>query len=133
MNTYSGNIKIECDENCGNSPKKRLLKEFSIAFVKNETDFCIDYMTDDVIWNIVGKELIRGKDDFENALIQMKNREVQQICIQNIITHGNTGSVNGTLLLTNKEKIAFCDVYNFNGFGKNSKIKEITSYVIKTV
>lgn len=132
MNNHSQNIKVECAENCGNSPKKMLLKDLSIAFAKNEIDFCMDWMTDDVVWDIIGDKLIRGKGDFEKALNQMKDREVQQLSIQNIITHGNTGSVNGTLVLKDKRSVAFCDVYNFRGFGKNSKIKAITSYVIKT-
>ena len=132
MNNHSQNIKVECAENCGNSPKKMLLKDLSIAFAKNEISFCMDWMTDDVVWEIVGDKLIRGKDDFEKALHQMKNCKVQQFRIQNIITHGNTGSLNGTLILHDKHRVAFCDVYNFRGFGKNSKIKAITSYVIKT-
>lgn len=132
METHSENIKIECAENCGNSPKKKLLRDLSIAFVKNEIEFCMDWMTDDVVWEIIGDKLIRGKGDFEKALHQMKNCKVQQLRIQNIITHGNTGSVNGTLILNDKESVAFCDVYNFRGFGKNSKIKAITSYIIKT-
>lgn len=109
-----------------------LLRDLSIAFVKNEINFCLDWMTDDVVWEIIGDKLIQGKGDFEKALHQLKDREVQQLRIQNIITHGNTGSVNGTLKLNDKQNIAFCDVYNFRGFGKNSKIKAITSYVIKT-
>ena len=131
--THSEKIKVECAENCGNSPKKELLKELSIAFAANDIDFCMNWMTDDVVWDIIGNKRIQGKVAFENELDQMKkDREVQQIRIENIITHGNTGSVNGTLILDDKQSVAFCDVYNFRGFGKNSKIKFITSYVIKT-
>lgn len=130
MNAHAENIKIECAENCGNSPKKKLLKDLSIAFAKNEISFCMDWMTDDVLWEIIGQQVIKGKGDFEKALNQMKDRQVRQLLIHNIITHGNTGSVNGTLILHDKQSIAFCDVYRFRGFGKNSKIKAITSYVI---
>src|SRR5690625_5890914 len=107
METHSENIKIECAENCGNSPKKELLRDLSIAFVKNEIELCMDWMTDDVVWEIIGDKLIRGKGDFEKTLHQMNNRKVQQIRIQNIITHGNTGSVNGTLIINDKESVAF--------------------------
>lgn len=50
-----------CAENCGNSPKKELLRDLSIAFVKNEIEFCMDWMTDDVVWEIIGDKLIQGK------------------------------------------------------------------------
>ena len=130
MNTHSDKIKIVCAENCGNSPKKELLRDLTIAFAKNEMDYCIDCVTDDIVWDIIGQKTIRGKSDFEKALNQMKDRAVQEIHIQNIITHGNTGSVNGALTLSDKQLVAFCNVYNFRGFGKNSKIRTITSYII---
>ena len=123
-------MKIECAEDCGNSPKKKLLKELSIAFANNDIDFCVNCVTDDVVWDIVGDRLIQGKDLFEQALRQLKDRKVEQLRILNIITHGNVGSVNGTIVLSDLQHLAFCDVYNFRGFGKNSKIKTITSYVI---
>lgn len=130
MNIDSGKLKVECAENCRNSPKKQLLKELTIAFAKNDTGFCIDCMNDNVVWDIIGDKQIRGIRDFEEILKDMKNREVHELRIYNIITHGNTGSVNGTLILKNDQQVDFCDVYNFSGFGKNSKIKFITSYVI---
>ncbi|WP_071394265.1 nuclear transport factor 2-like protein [Bacillus tuaregi] len=129
----SENIRVECAENCGNSPKKQMLKELSIAFVKKEIDFCLNCMSDDVIWNIIGDRLNQGKGDYEKALWKMGNREVQELHIHNIITHGNVGSVNSTLILDDERRIERCDVYNFGGFGKNSKIKKITSYVIEIV
>lgn len=132
MDTHLENIKIECAENCRNSPRKELLKDLSISFVKKEIGFCMDWVTDDVVWELIGDKQIQGKNDFEKALHQIKNTEIQQLCIRNIITHGNAGSVNGTLILNNKQSIAFCDVYNFRGFSKNSKVKAITSYIIKT-
>jgi hypothetical protein len=130
MNNQPEKLQIFCAEDCGNSPKKALLRDISIAFAKNEISFCLDWMIDNIEWDIVGDQLIHGKDNVEKVLIRMK-RNVQQLHIHNIITHGNTGSVNGTLILMDQHTIEFCDVYNFAGFGKNAKIKKITSYVIK--
>ncbi len=130
MHSHQENIKIECEENCGNSPKKLLLKDVSIALVKNEIDFCMEWMKEEVVWDIIGDQLIQGKENVEKALNEMKDQEVQELRIHNIITHGNTGSVNGMLVRKDKENIAFCDVYNFAGFGKKAKIQKITSYVI---
>lgn len=128
--TQSNHLIVECAENCGNSPKKELLKSLSIAFAKNEIDSCIDCMRDDVVWNIIGDQQIQGIDRFEEALHQRKYRKVEKLQIHNIITHGNSGSVNGALMLKGDQRIDFCDVYNFAGFGKNAKIKTITSYLI---
>ncbi len=92
----------------------------------------MDFMKDDVVWDIIGDKLIRGKSAVEKAMKEMNDKNVQQLTIHNIITHGNSGSVNGTLILKDEQKFAFCDVYKFAGFGKNSKINAITTYVIKT-
>lgn len=132
MGTNFVNLIVECAEDCGNAPKKNVLKELNVAFAKHEIEFILDWVTDDVVWEIVGDQLIHGKDDVEKVLLEMKDYEVQRLSIHNIITHGNTASLNGTLLLSDQQKIDFCDVYNFRGFGKKAKIKSITSYVIKT-
>ncbi|GAB7057639.1 hypothetical protein [Paenibacillus sp. Pae15] len=76
--------------------KKELLRDLSIAFAKYEVDFCTAWVTDDIVWEVIGVHIKRGKADFEKALNHMKDRKVQQLHIHNIITHGNTGSVNGT-------------------------------------
>lgn len=130
MMMYSHEIHIECEENCGNSPKKLLLRDLSIAFAKNEIDFWLEWMQDEVVWDIIGDRLIQGKENVEKALKEMKDSTVQELRIHNIITHGNTASLNGMLVRKEKENIAFCDVYHFAGFGKKAKIKKITSYVI---
>lgn len=133
-NTYAdyGDLKIICAEDCGNAPKKNLLKELSIAFAKNDIGFISEVMSDHVCWDIIGYKVIQGKNNVVETLEQMKDRKVTEIQIRNIITHGRTAAVNGTLKSADMKEIAFCDVYLFTGAGKKSKIKEITSYVIET-
>lgn len=103
-----------------------------MAFAKNNIDFLTEAITNNIHWNIIGDKSIQGKDHFVEVLEQRKNSTVTEVHITNIITHGNTGAVNGTLIFENQQEYAFCDVYTFNSAGKNSNIKEITSYVIKT-
>ncbi|SEB61216.1 DNA-binding protein [Paenibacillus sp. GP183] len=126
-----GDLKIISAEDCGNAPKKELLREFNIAFAKNDIGFIIENITDNVLWNIVGDKRIEGKDTFADTLKQMRNSTAIELYISNIITHGNTGSANGILTFENKKSYAFCDVYIFSSAAKNAKIKEITSYVIE--
>jgi hypothetical protein len=124
-----GDFTIICAEDCGNSPKKELIKEFVIALAKNDLDFILANITGDILWNRVGDNLIQGKDDFAENFKQLKDNKAIEIHINTIITHGNTGAANGTLKFE-KKCFAFCDVYIFSS-AKNAKIKEITSYVIE--
>ncbi|WP_461177992.1 nuclear transport factor 2 family protein [Virgibacillus ainsalahensis] len=130
-NSESEGIKIICREDCGNSPRKKLLQEFNIAFVKNDTDFIINHIADDINWNMIGDKMIHGNKQFNDMMKQMEDRKINEIHIKNIITHGKTAAVNGSLDVEGMGNYDFCDIYNFSSAGKNSKIKEITSYIIK--
>ncbi|MFD2924357.1 nuclear transport factor 2 family protein [Halobacillus naozhouensis] len=125
-------IKVKCAEDCGNSPKKQLLKELHIAFATNDAGLLMESVDDQIVWNIIGHKLIEGRDQVEKALGQTDNGHVTEIEIKNIITHGKTGAVDGNLLIDNKRRLSFCNVFQFTSAGKNSNIKEITSYVIAT-
>lgn len=122
--------KITYPDDCGNSPKKIFLRDFNIAFVKSDVDFILDSITDDVYWDQVGEDNLNGKEAFANILTHMQDNKIVELHIQNIITHGNVGSLNGTMTMENRKTYAFCDVYEFASSRNNLKIKALTSYII---
>lgn len=122
-------LKIVCAEDCGNAPKKTLLRDFNIAFARCDIDFILEHTTPDIIWQIVGDRIIRGQAQFADVLRQLQNNKATEIRLHNIITHGTTASANGILIFGEK-RCAFCDVYRFNSAAKSGKIKTITSYAI---
>lgn len=132
MNTHSRKIKVVCPKDCGNAPKKNLLKDLNIAFAEYRVEDIVEHLKDDVLWNIVGNKFMRSKKEIIEEIERMKEYKVSEIRISNVITHGNTGSVNGILIRDDEKCFAFCNVYHFSGFGRNSKIKKITSYIIET-
>ncbi|MEK4511380.1 nuclear transport factor 2 family protein [Paenibacillus anaericanus] len=123
-------IQIICAEDCGNAPKKQLLKDFNIAFARNDIGFILENITDNVKWNLIGDKVIQGRSNFAEELKQMNNIGAIELEITNILTHGNTGAAHGILRFENLS-YAFCDVYIFSSSAKNAKIKEITSYNIE--
>lgn len=124
------NFSVICPIDCGNAPKKQLLKDFTIALLQNQLDYCYEWITDNIVWELVGDKRLEGKKEWLAFFEETNYRGIQELHIHNIITHGNTASLNGTIYFDNGQKIAFCDVYNFSGFGKKAKIKSVTSYVI---
>lgn len=132
MATDSEHVKIKGAENCGNSPKNEILRDLTIASVKNEQDFFMDWMADDVVWEIIGDQRIEGKGNFEETLIMKMKDKVTELTIENVITHGKTGAVNGIVKLENNQHFAFCDIYTFKTHSKQSKIQSIASYIIET-
>ena len=123
--------KVIVGEDCGNSPKALLLRDLNIAFAKNNAGFVLEYVTDDVTWIMVGDQTVQGKANFTAALARMKDNEVAEIRLANVITHGDTAAVNGRMKMKDGNAYAFCNVYKFKGHSKNAKIREITSYTIE--
>lgn len=123
-------VRIVGGHDCGNAPKKLLLRDFNIAFANGDIDTLLDNVSDDVCWTQVGSGEIVGKEAFAAALAEMTGLEVTELVLQHIITHGNVGSVNGVLRFKDGKAVGFCDVYRFSSHAKDAKIKEMTSYVI---
>jgi hypothetical protein len=123
--------KVHVEPDCGNAPKKLFIRDFMIATANNDASFILDALTDDADWKIVGNRSLAGKSEIENALDDVLNTNVQEMTIATIITHGDVGSADGTMRLNDGKRYGFCHVFIFNNHGKNAKVKQITSFVIK--
>jgi ketosteroid isomerase-like protein len=110
--------------------KEKLLQQVNEAFAKNNTDFIIKHVTDDISWTVVSDFTVKGKELFSEALKSMQNEKPFHLEIKNIITHGYSAAVDGLMKSAEGKTYAFCDVYSFRGF-TDPKIKEMTSYVIE--
>ncbi len=122
--------RVIISEDCGNSPKNILVRDFTVALAKADLKFILKSVNDDIRWDIVGDKVIQGKDSFARALEERRNYRALELTIQHIATHGKAGAVNGTMKLKNKGTHAFSNVYEFSNT-KGTSIKSITSYVIE--
>ena len=122
--------KVVVPDDCGNSPRKALIKDINVAFAENDAEFVLDHLTDDAVMEMVGDERIEGKTSIREALEQMADMETVEMVVEHVITHGKTAAANGTMKLAGGDQFGFCDVYVFDGHGKNAKIEKLTSYVV---
>ncbi|WP_417355350.1 nuclear transport factor 2 family protein [Flavobacterium sp.] len=122
--------KIISSLNCGNSPKMTFLKEFNIAFAKGDMKFLIERITDDIVWDIIGDDKIEGKERFIGILEKMKSQEVVELIIDQILSHGKEGAVNGIMKMKNGKTYAFSEFYVFQN-ARGEKIKSLTTYCIE--
>lgn len=123
-------MEIRTAPDCGNSPKKILIRQLTVDFASYEVEKVKDYFADDIEWRLIGDKSIKGKEEFAEALEQMSNHKVSDLTIHSIITHGREASVNGEMVMGNNDRFAFADFYKFTS-AASSKIEIITSYVIK--
>ncbi len=111
-----------------------LLRKINEAFVRNDREFILKNVTDDIVWNVVGyQDIIRGKEEFERVLKEMDGPRQMDLEIFNIVVQKGAAAVDGVILVKNElkkdKKYAFCDIYRLKG-EKNPKISEMISYVI---
>ena len=125
-----GMVELEINVNCKNSPRKEFLKEFNSAFAKGDVSFIEANLHDDVVWNMVGDQLITGKAAMVKELELMKAAPVKKLVLQSVVTHGRDASASGEIHMASGEVYAFSDVYTFVG-SLGTVLKSITSYVIK--
>ncbi|KDE59678.1 hypothetical protein EL22_18995 [Halostagnicola sp. A56] len=122
---------ITVPEDCGNSPKKALLRDFNVAFAEGDEEFILETVSDDIEWTSVGERQRYGTGDLASALEEMEESDVAELTIDHVITHGATGAVDGTVTMEDGSAYAFCDVYEFTNTGSNAAIRTMTSYVIE--
>lgn len=108
---------------------QQFLEELNKAFAKNDTEYIIKNVTENIKWTVVSDFSVEGKEEFMKYLKEMEAEEPFKMKIENIITHGKKAAVNGVMTSAEGEQYAFCDVYKLSGF-KDPKISEIVSYVI---
>lgn len=123
-------IRVICREDCGNAPRKTLLRDFTLAAVSGDIAYLMKHLADSIVWEIAGKRKIVGQASFADAVRELHAKPPVELEIRHIITHGRTGAVSGVAKYADGSR-SFCDVYAFAGAGKNAGIKEITSYIIE--
>lgn len=123
-------MKIVVPEDCGNAPRKELIRDLNIAFGENNKEKILDFMAEDIEWVFVGKQIMNGKEEVKKFLETMGEDVAEELILDTIITHGDTAAADGIIKYA-KMAVAYCDVYKFTGHDKDSKIKELTSYAIE--
>jgi hypothetical protein len=109
---------------------QQFLEEVNKAFARSDSDFVLDHVTDDIKWSVAGDFTVQGKEAFARELKKMESPDPFELSISNIITHGRSAAVDGTMKSPDGKTYAFCDVYQFSGL-KNPRIKEMNSYVVE--
>jgi hypothetical protein len=123
-------MKLNIPEDCGNSPKKALVKELSILFASYRVDEVKKYLAGDIKWTLVGDKPIVGREVFAAELLKMSSNKAKELSIYSIITHGAEAAVHGEMKMQDGKAFGFSDFYEFTS-AKASKVKAITSYVIE--
>jgi hypothetical protein len=122
--------KVTISEDCENAPKKEFIKDFNIAFAKEDIDYILDCFADGAHWEMVGAQSWDGKEEIAKALKTMNGGEASELIIDSILSHGDKCAANGILKYPDGSSVAYCDIYTFTGHAKDAKIKTLKAYAI---
>ncbi|AXK36612.1 nuclear transport factor 2 family protein [Streptomyces armeniacus] len=125
-------VQVSVTPDCGNAPKKLVLRDYVTALMTHDTDAVLSAVSDDVEWELVGRQTFRGRADFAAALDTALGDRAATLRLDTVLTHGDEGSVSSTVEFADDRRLRCCDVFKFSGHGKNAKIRRITSYWIGT-
>lgn len=127
--TSTENIQIIYAEDYENNFRTKLIKDFYIAFTTQNATLVLDYVENDVHWQITDKALILGKEQFIKEVNQLASLRIKKLHIKNIIVNGRTSAVNGVIHSEEHKNYSFCDIYHFSNANENAKIQRISTYM----
>ena len=78
--------KLTIHADCGNAPKKLVLRDLNIAFAHSDVEAIFDHLTDDIRWQIIGEADLHGKEAVRAAFKAMKDTATSELIIHSIIT-----------------------------------------------
>jgi ketosteroid isomerase-like protein len=111
------------------TPNQQTVERYMEGFRRTDTAQVMSCLTDDVEWVLPGMFHARGRDEFQNHLIEEGFRPNPRIDITRLIESADvivaegrvrTEKTDGTVV-----NIAFCDVFEM----RNARICKLTSYL----
>lgn len=113
--------------------QEEFIRKFNEAFSKNDLDFILGHMSDDIVWNFIGEKNLKGKEAVKDFMEPMKNIETIAMELEQIIIQDLTAAANGRMKIKEPsgeiKSFGFADFYEFSK-QKATEITRMTSYVV---
>ena len=104
---------------------KHLINKVIDAISRENINSYLDYLADDIKWNIVGMPVIVGKKEFLETIKELRLENFNSSKIKNIVAEGEFVVVESSAKTAGNY---FCDIYQLG----DEKILGLTSYIIDT-
>ncbi|HEY4557698.1 MAG TPA: hypothetical protein VIG82_05860 [Enteractinococcus sp.] len=119
---------VEAPEDCGNAPRKIVIRDFLIALYQQDEDHVLEALAEDIRWELVGSRVLNGLEEVREWL--RREPPVRELHIAMVITHGTDCGVDGWVVYADGRTRALSHVLIFAGHAKSAKIKALRSYLI---
>ena len=105
-----------------------VIRSLALALATGDPDAARPLLTPDAEWEIVGHATFRGRDAILATLAT--RRKTPQVTVDRVLTEGNAGAVNGTIVLSATHARRFCDLYELTGT-HDAAVRRILSYDLR--
>lgn len=114
--------------------RETFLNKFNRAFVENDLNYIFDSVTEDVYWEMIGDQIINGKEALIEAMNKVKEPRDMTLDLHSMIIDNDRAAVHGSMKMKDKngeeKAYSFCDLYTFSSSREN-KIKELRAFIIE--
>lgn len=126
---YGNHWLLNFDKNSNHNNKKQFQKEISEAFAYGKVNLIMEYLADNIRWNILGEPPITGKAQVIELLKMSQLESFPVVTINNIICESDFVIIESKGVAKTKKgnqyNQTYCDVFNF----KLGKLQEVTTYL----
>lgn len=109
---------------------KQTVVRYLDGFNAGDHDMILSCLTDDVVWELPGMFLLKGKKEFDKEIENPAFEGRPGITLIRMIEEGNIvvaeGTVTGAMKDGGKLDAVFCDVFHF----REGKVFHLTSYLM---
>lgn len=119
-------MEIHTPKDCDNAPKKRIIRDFIIAYSCKNTGQVNDFLAGDFSFVLVGEKEITEKEALSAHINGIEAGT--KLFFEQILTHGKFGAANGRLVSSRDTDFAY--FFEFTSAG-SSIIKKITDYLVR--
>lgn len=121
-------MDVHVDVDCGNAPKKALVRDWLIAAAEGDADEIRARLADQALWEAVGETECRGRDEVAEGLARLGADGVA-FRLDRLLSHGKHVAAEGSIERDGGASTRFAHFIEFDGHGKNSPIASIVTYV----
>ena len=112
------------------SKQKQVVEKYMDGFRTTDHEKILSCLTDDVVWEMPGYYLHKGKDAFDKEIENPNGDGHPDISVTRMIEESNIVVAEGTVKARMKDgnllDAVFCDVFHFT----SGKISRLTSYLM---
>lgn len=120
---------IDAPKDCGNAPRKMVIRDFLVALYRQDEHDVAAALRDDVGWEMIGFTVLNGFDEVREWL--RRQPPVAELHIATVLTHGTDCAADGWVVHRDGTTTNFSHVMFFTGHTKTAKIKQLRSYLIQ--